>query len=141
MLAIIVSLTIARLSCIHIHMPLCCCCPQQQCSKRGTVCEVYTVLRAALSTAALHRFPFSACSAFKQFLELEPQVREVVQQFYNSKYAACLRTLDQMRVRTACVASASAVRVVEVHRSDGTVLCTSKCQWHLSLCLHSLSPP
>ena len=55
-------------------------------------------------------FSHSPCvcprSAFKQFLELEPQVREVVQQFYNSKYATCLRTLEQMRVSTASVPSA-----------------------------------
>ena len=40
-----------------------------------------------------------ACRAFKQFLELEPQIRELVQQFHNSKYAWCLKILDEMKVR------------------------------------------
>jgi COP9 signalosome complex subunit 1 len=36
-------------------------------------------------------------TAFKQFLELEPQIRELVQQFHNSKYAWCLKILDEMK--------------------------------------------
>ena len=64
------------------------------------------VLTAVVSIVCFLDCSLCDYSAFKQFLELEPQVREVVQQFYNSKYAACLRTLDQMRVRTECVSSA-----------------------------------
>lgn len=37
------------------------------------------------------------CSSFKQFLELDPQLRDVVTQFYQSSYASCLRTLEDMR--------------------------------------------
>lgn len=36
-------------------------------------------------------------SSFKQFLELDPQLRDVVTQFYQSSYASCLRTLEDMR--------------------------------------------
>jgi len=35
-------------------------------------------------------------SSFKQFLELDPQLRDVITQFYQSKYASCLKTLDGM---------------------------------------------
>lgn len=38
-----------------------------------------------------------ASSSFKQFLELDPQLRDVVTQFYQSSYASCLRTLEDMR--------------------------------------------
>ena len=70
------------------------------------------MLRAGVNAGRI--FSHSPCvctrSAFKQFLELEPQVREVVQQFYNSKYATCLRTLEQMRVSTASVPSGVHIR-------------------------------
>ena len=36
-------------------------------------------------------------SSFKQFLELDPQLRDVITQFHQSRYASCLRTLDDMR--------------------------------------------
>lgn len=36
-------------------------------------------------------------SSFKLFLELEPQVRDIIYKFYESKYAACLRLLDEIR--------------------------------------------
>jgi len=39
------------------------------------------------------------CSSFKLFLELEPQIRDVIFKFYESKYATCLRLLDEIRVR------------------------------------------
>ena len=41
------------------------------------------------------KFPF--CSSFKQFLELEPFLRDVIMQFYQSNYATCLQTLDNLR--------------------------------------------
>lgn len=40
-----------------------------------------------------------ACSSFKLFLELEPQVRDIIFKFYESKYASCLKMLDEMKVR------------------------------------------
>jgi len=36
-------------------------------------------------------------SQFKLFLELEPQLREVIQCFYDSKYGQCLKLLDEMK--------------------------------------------
>lgn len=40
-----------------------------------------------------------ALSSFKLFLELEPQVRDIIFKFYESKYASCLKMLDEMKVR------------------------------------------
>jgi COP9 signalosome complex subunit 1 len=41
---------------------------------------------------------FSTASFFFQlFLELEPQLREVVQCFYDSRYGQCLKLLDEMK--------------------------------------------
>ncbi|KAJ1565529.1 cop9 signalosome complex subunit, partial [Nowakowskiella sp. JEL0078] len=36
-------------------------------------------------------------SDFKQFLDLEPQIRDLLQNFYNSKYTVCLELLDRMK--------------------------------------------
>ena len=32
-------------------------------------------------------------------MELEPQVRDIIFKFYESKYASCLKMLDEMKVR------------------------------------------
>ena len=39
-------------------------------------------------------------SSFKLFLELEPQIRDIIFKFYESKYASCLKLLDEMKVRS-----------------------------------------
>ena len=36
-------------------------------------------------------------SSFKLFLELEPQLRDIIFKFYESKYAACLKLLDEIK--------------------------------------------
>ncbi|GAA6083500.1 COP9 signalosome complex subunit 1 isoform X1 [Tachysurus ichikawai] len=36
-------------------------------------------------------------NSFKLFLELEPQVRDIIFKFYESKYASCLKMLDEMK--------------------------------------------
>ena len=36
-------------------------------------------------------------SSFKLFLELEPQLRDIIHKFYESKYASCLKLLDEMK--------------------------------------------
>lgn len=36
-------------------------------------------------------------SSFKQFLELEPQLRDILHQFYDSKYASCLKLLEEIK--------------------------------------------
>jgi hypothetical protein len=33
------------------------------------------------------------------FLELEPQLRDIIFKFYESKYASCLKLLDEIKVR------------------------------------------
>ncbi len=48
-----------------------------------------------MTFSSLHACPL--CSSFKQFLELEPQLRDVVTKFYQSSYTSCLNTLDEMR--------------------------------------------
>ena len=40
---------------------------------------------------------FVSSSGFKQFLELEPQLRDVIGQFHQSQYASCLKTLEGLR--------------------------------------------
>jgi hypothetical protein len=42
---------------------------------------------------------FIFCSSFKLFLELEPQLRDIIFKFYESKYASCLKLLDEIKVR------------------------------------------
>jgi len=37
-------------------------------------------------------------TAFKNFLELVPQVRELINDFYGSRYASCLNYLQQLKV-------------------------------------------
>nr|XP_006814657.1 PREDICTED: COP9 signalosome complex subunit 1-like isoform X2 [Saccoglossus kowalevskii] len=36
-------------------------------------------------------------SSFKLFLELEPQLRDIIFKFYESKYASCLKMLDEVK--------------------------------------------
>lgn len=36
-------------------------------------------------------------SSFKLFLELEPQLRDIIFKFYDSKYASCLKMLDEIK--------------------------------------------
>jgi len=36
-------------------------------------------------------------SSFKLFLELEPQLRDIIHKFYESKYASCLKLLDEIK--------------------------------------------
>jgi COP9 signalosome complex subunit 1 len=37
------------------------------------------------------------CSTFKLFLELEPQLRDVILQFYDSRYDGCLKKLEELK--------------------------------------------
>ena len=38
-------------------------------------------------------------SSFKLFLELEPQLRDIIHKFYESNYASCLKSLEEIKVR------------------------------------------
>uniref|UniRef100_UPI00358EDE97 COP9 signalosome complex subunit 1-like isoform X2 n=1 Tax=Myxine glutinosa TaxID=7769 RepID=UPI00358EDE97 len=57
----------------------------------GGLCALATFDRQELQRNII------SSSSFKLFLELEPQVRDVIFHFYESKYACCLRMLDDMR--------------------------------------------
>lgn len=51
---------------------------------------------ATFDRQELQRMVLSSIS-FKLFLELEPHLREVLYDFYNSKYAQCLKTLEKIK--------------------------------------------
>lgn len=57
----------------------------------GGLCALATFDRQELQRHVI------GSSSFKLFLELEPQVRDIIHKFYESKYAACLRLLDEIR--------------------------------------------
>ncbi|XP_012511854.1 PREDICTED: COP9 signalosome complex subunit 1 isoform X4 [Propithecus coquereli] len=52
---------------------------------------------ATFDRQELQRNVISSSSSFKLFLELEPQVRDIIFKFYESKYASCLKMLDEMK--------------------------------------------
>ena len=58
----------------------------------GGLCALATFDRDELQKNVI------SSNSFKLFLELEPQVRDVIFKFYESKYGTCLRLLDEMRV-------------------------------------------
>lgn len=51
---------------------------------------------ASFDRAEVHKYVISS-SSFKLFLELEPQLRDIIFKFYESKYASCLQLLDEIR--------------------------------------------
>ncbi|XP_012259039.1 COP9 signalosome complex subunit 1 isoform X1 [Athalia rosae] len=57
----------------------------------GGLCALATFDRHELQKQVI----FS--SSFKLFLELEPQLRDIIFKFYNSKYASCLKLLDEIK--------------------------------------------
>ena len=57
----------------------------------GTLCGLATFERAELERMILTN------NQFKQFLELDPQLRELVHKFHSSQYAVCLKLLHEMR--------------------------------------------
>lgn len=57
----------------------------------GGLCALASFDREELFTKVI------SSSSFKQFLELEPFLRDVIMQFYQSNYATCLQTLDNLR--------------------------------------------
>jgi len=57
----------------------------------GGICSLATFDRQDLQKRVL------SSSSFKQFLELEPQLRNLLHKFYDSQYAECLKLLDEMR--------------------------------------------
>lgn len=57
----------------------------------GGMCALATFDRQELQKLVIHS------SSFKLFLELEPQLRDIIFKFYESKYASCLRLLDEIK--------------------------------------------
>ncbi|MBN3274732.1 CSN1 protein, partial [Polyodon spathula] len=57
----------------------------------GGMCALATFDRQELQKNVI------SSSSFKLFLELEPQVRDIIFKFYESKYASCLKMLDEMK--------------------------------------------
>jgi COP9 signalosome complex subunit 1 len=57
----------------------------------GGLCALATFDREELQKNVI------SSSSFKLFLELEPYVRDIIFKFYESKYATCLRLLDEMK--------------------------------------------
>lgn len=57
----------------------------------GGLCALATYDRVEIQKNVI------ASSSFKLFLELEPQLRDIIFKFYESKYASCLKLLDEIR--------------------------------------------
>ncbi|KAH8406090.1 hypothetical protein KR215_005051 [Drosophila sulfurigaster] len=57
----------------------------------GGLCALATFDRQELKRLVI------ASTSFKLFLELEPQLRDIIFKFYESKYANCLTLLDEIR--------------------------------------------
>jgi len=57
----------------------------------GCLCALATYDRRELQTHVIQS------SSFKSFLELEPQVRDILFKFNESKYAICLKLMDQIK--------------------------------------------
>ncbi|XP_015789358.1 COP9 signalosome complex subunit 1 [Tetranychus urticae] len=51
---------------------------------------------ASFNRSELHRLIITS-SSFKLFLELEPQLRDAISKFYDSKYASCLSIASEMK--------------------------------------------
>lgn len=57
----------------------------------GGLCALATFDRQELQKNVI------SSSSFKQFLELEPQLRDIIFKFYESKYDSCLALLDEIK--------------------------------------------
>uniref|UniRef100_A0A915J3X5 26S proteasome regulatory subunit Rpn7 N-terminal domain-containing protein n=1 Tax=Romanomermis culicivorax TaxID=13658 RepID=A0A915J3X5_ROMCU len=58
----------------------------------GSLCALASFDRQDLQKLVI------ANASFKQFLEAEPQLNDIIMKFYESKYAVCLKLLDDMKV-------------------------------------------
>ncbi|KAI9007772.1 26S proteasome subunit RPN7-domain-containing protein [Hyaloraphidium curvatum] len=57
----------------------------------GGLCALASFDRAELKAKVIDN------AEFKQFLELEPQIREIIYSFYQSKYTVCLEALERIK--------------------------------------------
>lgn len=58
----------------------------------GCLCALGSLNRSELKTKVMEN------SNFKQFLELEPRMTEVLRAFYYSKFTSCFEILDKLKV-------------------------------------------
>ena len=58
----------------------------------GSLCSMVAFDRKELKTKVFENVEF------KQFLELEPMIRETLRAFYHSRFSECFRTLERMKV-------------------------------------------
>jgi len=72
-----------------------CDCPDLMSANNVAIYGGLTAL-ATFDRAELHKQVISSAQ-FKLFLELEPQLREVIQCFYESRYGQCLKLLEEMK--------------------------------------------
>ena len=68
-------------------------CASKDVATYGTLCALASFDRNGLRELVLD----NKKSAFRAHLEAAAEVREVVNDFYNSKYTSCFATLDSMR--------------------------------------------
>jgi hypothetical protein len=61
-------------------------------------------------------------SSFKLFLELEPQLRDILHQFYDSKYASCLKLLLLIKVASSSAQSSWIFDACHVILQDNLLL-------------------
>lgn len=67
---------------------------------------------------------FSVNSSFKLFLELEPQIRDIIFKFYESKYACCLKLLDEIKVGKYSYYNSFVLKLFkDFAKCDGTMGC------------------
>jgi COP9 signalosome complex subunit 1 len=59
----------------------------------GGICALACYNREELREKVINQ------TSFKAFLELVPWLRELINDFYSSRYAMCLETLDKMKVQ------------------------------------------
>ncbi|KAF9412064.1 COP9 signalosome complex subunit 1 [Podila epigama] len=57
----------------------------------GGLCALATFTRTELKTRVIDNV------GFRQYLDLEPHIRDLIQGFYNSNYAVCLEIMDKWR--------------------------------------------
>ena len=72
-------------------------------------------------------------SSFKQFLEHQPQLREILHKFYGSKYAKCFELLEHMKVcdlyhRNRFDNTLNINHIVHAGQGGGTIISSSQAQ-------------
>ena len=77
----------------------------------GGLCALASFDRTELKSKVIDN------NEFKQFLELEPHIRELIHGFYNSKYSAVLDIMEKWKVTLYCLD-----KVIRKHFSHSLLL-------------------